>query len=895
MRPVVLTLGTHSSFWGRPLTSGSFRGCLRPRTTTASRFVSYKYLDQRLRFWEAERRRQNALEIPADSPHIEITCQPWGIVQSGKAGVTTPQHLTSSLPKSVSRRALVARKDGDQLWDMNRPLPESTQLEYFAWSGQMSPDNVPSASLEPAKEAGMSNQPNADVGQGVFWHTSAHLLGATVELLYGDRALLCNGPALPGKGFYYDFLLLKSAQVLSAVAPNYLTTAAADPKLSLNPTPADIQTRTNHLFSEPNNYHFLDQPDRDQLETTLRNMLATPMSIERMVVSRALAFQIFAYNPFKCHYITRIPDDHSVSLYKCGSFIDLCQGPHLKSTDPIRLIQVTKMTGAHWMPARPSPPPSGLDPVDSPTPVDIPTNIPFLNRVYGISFPNAEQHDKWQHSQELALQRDHRAIGKAQHLFSFDTKLSPGSVFLLPHGTRIAQRIFTMLRAHYRQFGFDEVMTPLIYKKELWETSGHWQNYADDMFIVTDRKQLRQLSTQAEPEVAAPKTDLDKTNDHTVQGELNLLDPTYRPSCCGDEAHAPADPDIFGLKPMNCPGHCLIFAERPRSHNELPLRLADFSPLHRNEASGALAGLTRVRKFHQDDGHIFCTPEQVFAEISQCLSFMDRIYGLFRFQDYELTLSTRPESNYMGSIEDWSRAEAALTEALNKTGRPWTLKPGDGAFYGPKIDIMVRDALDRTHQTATIQLDFQLPQRFQLRYMGADGALHSPVIIHRAILGSLERMLAILIEHYAGKWPFWLSPRQAKIVPVNHTKFFAYAHQVQRWLAHPAQYYREQWEQQSRNEEGLTNESSSAAKRAAPWDTLAEDFYFVDLDSSKVHSMGKTIREAQLAQYNFILVVGEKEVDTQTVNVRTRSGEMLGTLTIPEVIQLFRTAQAQFG
>ncbi|RKP34388.1 threonyl-tRNA synthetase [Dimargaris cristalligena] len=753
MRPVVLTLGTHSSFWGRPLTSGSFRGCLRPRTTTASRFVSYKYLDQRLRFWEAERRRQNALEIPADSPHIEITCQPWGIVQSGKAGVTTPQHLTSSLPKSVSRRALVARKDGDQLWDMNRPLPESTQLEYFAWSGQMSPDNVPSASLEPAKEAGMSNQPNADVGQGVFWHTSAHLLGATVELLYGDRALLCNGPALPGKGFYYDFLLLKSAQVLSA-------------------------------------------PDRDQLETTLRNMLATPMSIERMVVSRALAFQIFAYNPFKCHYITRIPDDHSVSLYKCGSFIDLCQGPHLKSTDPIRLIQVTKMTGAHWMPARPSPPPSGLDPVDSPTPVDIPTNIPFLNRVYGISFPNAEQHDKWQHSQELALQRDHRAIGKAQHLFSFDTKLSPGSVFLLPHGTRIAQRIFTMLRAHYRQFGFDEVMTPLIYKKELWETSGHWQNYADDMFI----------------------------------------------------AHAPADPDIFGLKPMNCPGHCLIFAERPRSHNELPLRLADFSPLHRNEASGALAGLTRVRKFHQDDGHIFCTPEQVFAEISQCLSFMDRIYGLFRFQDYELTLSTRPESNYMGSIEDWSRAEAALTEALNKTGRPWTLKPGDGAFYGPKIDIMVRDALDRTHQTATIQLDFQLPQRFQLRYMGADGALHSPVIIHRAILGSLERMLAILIEHYAGKWPFWLSPRQAKIVP-----------------------------------------------RAAPWDTLAEDFYFVDLDSSKVHSMGKTIREAQLAQYNFILVVGEKEVDTQTVNVRTRSGEMLGTLTIPEVIQLFRTAQAQFG
>jgi threonyl-tRNA synthetase len=430
----------------------------------------------------------------------------------------------------------------------------------------------------------------------------------------------------------------------------------------------------------------------------------------------------------------------------------------------------------------------------------------LLQRVYGVSFPSNGMLKQWQHLQEEAKKRDHRVIGKNQQLFMFH-QLSPGSCFFLPHGTRVFNTLANFIRDEYRRRGYDEVITPLIFKKQLWETSGHLKNYHEDMFMVSQG-----ISDASECE-------------HEDDGHKH------------DHHHHAADEgevDEFGLKPMNCPGHCLLFRESRRySYRELPVRLADFSALHRNEASGALTGLTRVRRFHQDDAHIFCTSDQVQREISECLAFIQHVYGVFGFT-FQLRLSTRPE-NYMGELSVWDSAEAQLRTALDEFGEPWTVNEGDGAFYGPKIDIVVTDALHRQHQCGTIQLDFQLPRNFELSYDGADGQDHTPIIIHRAVLGSIERMMAILIEHTGGKWPLWLSPRQVAVIPI------AEAH---------GEYAR-----------------SVAA-------TLERDggLKYIDvLDGSK--TLNKRVREAQVAGYNYILVVGDQEQAQEQVNVRTRDSQ----------------------
>ncbi|RUS26013.1 threonyl-tRNA synthetase [Jimgerdemannia flammicorona] len=449
--------------------------------------------------------------------------------------------------------------------------------------------------------------------------------------------------------------------------------------------------------------------------------------------------------------------------------------------------------------------------------------------------------------------RDHRHIGRAQSLFMIHP-LSPGSIFMLPHGTRIVHRLQDFLRREYRRYGYEEVMTPLIYKKDLWETSGHWQNYKEDMFLVRGGDEGKD------------ETDEQK-HGHGHDGHYEH-----------EHSHTEKGAEEYALKPMNCPGHCLIFDSTPRSWRDLPIRLADFSPLHRNEASGALSGLTRIRRFHQDDAHIFCTESQILPEITACLSFVDRVYSTFHFPHYDLTLSTRPETNFIGTPDEWHHAETSLTEALDTTGRPWTLKPGDGAFYGPKIDIMVKDILGRTHQTATIQLDFQLPRRFGLRYVDEQNRPQTPVIVHRAILGSVERMLAILIEHTGGRWPFWLSPRQAIVIPVA-TQFAGYAEEVARRIGGEGR----------KDEEGgadadLERNPESATRR----------LYYVDADTSPRDRLNKMIRDAQLAQYNFILVVGQKEVDAAVVNVRTRDGNVLGTMTVKEVRDMFTELTKRF-
>uniref|UniRef100_A0A8C1KYR0 threonine--tRNA ligase n=1 Tax=Cyprinus carpio TaxID=7962 RepID=A0A8C1KYR0_CYPCA len=388
-------------------------------------------------------------------------------------------------------------------------------------------------------------------------------------------------------------------------------------------------------------------------------------------------------------------------------------------------------------------------------------------------------------------------IHKEQDLLFFHD-LSPGSCFFLPKGAYIYNTLIEFIRSEYRKRGFQEVVTPNIYNSKLWQTSGHWQHYSENMFSFEVEK------------------------------------------------------EIFALKPMNCPGHCLMFDHRPRSWRELPLRLADFGVLHRNELSGALTGLTRVRRFQQDDAHIFCSMDQIESEIKGCLDFLRTVYDVFGFT-FKFNLSTRPEK-FLGEPEVWDQAEKQLENSLNDFGEKWVLNPGDGAFYGPKIDIQIKDAIGRYHQCATIQLDFQLPIRFNLTFVSHDGDdKKRPVIIHRAILGSVERMIAILTENYGGKWPLWLSPRQVMVVPVGPT-CEEYAQRVQ----------------QEFHRGGLMTD--------------------VDLDPGC--TLNKKIRNAQLAQYNFILVVGEKEKSSDTVNVRTRDNKVHGERSLTDCMERLKELKA---
>ncbi|XP_013860157.1 probable threonine--tRNA ligase 2, cytoplasmic [Austrofundulus limnaeus] len=412
-----------------------------------------------------------------------------------------------------------------------------------------------------------------------------------------------------------------------------------------------------------------------------------------------------------------------------------------------------------------------------------------LTRLSGVAFPGEKDREKWEREQEEARRRDHRRIGTEQELFFFD-KVSPGSCFFLPKGAHIYNTLTDFIKSEYRRRGFTEVVTPTLYSTALWERSGHWEHYGKNMFTVTSE---------------------------------------------GSQT--------FALKPMNCPAHCLMFEHRVRSWRELPVRWADFGALHRNELSGALGGLTRVRKFCQDDAHIFCTPEQLEEEIVACLDFVRSVYQVFGFS-FHCLLSTRP-TPCLGLPEQWDNAEQQLTRGLEQFGERWELNPGDGAFYGPKIDILIKDAIGRQHQCATIQLDFQLPIRFDLRYVSPDSELCRPVMIHRAVLGSLERMIAILAENFAGKWPLWLSPAQVMVIPVGGSNE-SYSRQV-------VQQFREAG-------------------------------FMVDMNDDQSSTLNKKIRSATLAQYNYIFVVGDKERESGTVNVRTRGNKQVGMRPTEEVL-----------
>ncbi|KAK7181874.1 hypothetical protein DPSP01_009474 [Paraphaeosphaeria sporulosa] len=429
---------------------------------------------------------------------------------------------------------------------------------------------------------------------------------------------------------------------------------------------------------------------------------------------------------------------------------------------------------------------------------------------------------------------DHRVIAKLHDLF-LTSPMSPGSPLLLPNGAYVFQKLQDFLRAQYPQFGYKEVITPTIYKKSLWEKSGHWDNYAEDMFSVQGRGATGQT----------------------------------------ENAQAGEDEE-FGLKPMNCPGHCLLFwgEGELKSYRDLPVRYADFSALHRNEISGSLTGLTRVRRFHQDDAHIFCRPDQILSEIEQTLKFVGMVYDTFNLGPYKLLLSTRPEENYIGTLEEWNRAEEQLTTALNNSGREWAINEGDGAFYGPKIDIILKDATGKEHQTATIQLDFQLPQRFDLQYQASpeeleagavsagdkniDPSCRRPVIVHRAIYGSLERFMALLIEHYNGSFPFWLSPRPAVVVTLNQKpELLEYAARVQSVLAGVL------------DPSHSNNAQTSADFKPTPRQ-LSAIHLPIDVDSS-ARQLGKKLREAHNKKYNHIIVIGAEEAKSQTVRLNIKN------------------------
>jgi len=592
-------------------------------------------------------------------------------------------------------------------------------------------------------------------GRDVFWHSSAHVLGECAEHEYGCR--LSHGPPT-AMGFFYDMALPPGQAVREAEWPS-------------------IETRAKKFTKEK-------------------------QAFERLEVSKENLRKLFGYSKYKMHYIEKfVPDGESSTVYRNGTLVDLCQGPHIQNTRKIEAFKIMKNSSAYFLGDQ---------------------NNDSLQRIHGVAFPSKQQLKDWEHFLEEAKKRDHQAIGQQQKLFMF-SKMSPGSPFLLPHGTRIFNALQAMLREQYWERGYQEVQTPNMYGVELWKTSGHWQHYQDDMFRV-----------QIKEDASDPLPLADKTPDGK---SLPPGEPKDK------------DKGVFGLKPMNCPGHCLMFRDEERSYRELPWRVADFGVLHRNEASGALSGLTRVRKFQQDDTHIFCTNEQVQHEIEALFDFMKHVYGLFGFP-FKFKLSTRPDG-YMGTIAEWDSAESRLKQALqNFRGDDWELNEGDGAFYGPKIDITIQDALMREYQCATIQLDFQGPQNFELEYRtsesGEDVHKHDssevrdpkapgagmarPVMIHRAIIGSFERFIAILCEHFAGKWPFWLSPRQILVIPVMKSAE-DYVREIQ-GIFHKARMY-------------------------------------VDIDVSG-NTLQKKIRSGQLAQYNFIF--GKS---TQSTDVPEYGGDLV--------------------
>ncbi|TPX52478.1 threonine---tRNA ligase [Synchytrium endobioticum] len=747
---------------------------LRPATLEVLRRSS-AYVSHRLRIWDECLQKQQQLQPASEPEQINITL-PDGRIHPAIKGVTTVSHVFR--PERLAN-AILAQVDS-RLTDVTTAILNDNCQVSLVRSDVKTP------------EALMA-----------MWHSGAHLLGAAIELQYGDDALLADGPALKSGGFYYDALLQAGG---TDRVKRRLSSLDCDNGCSL-PSIQDIERDIRRLIQPDSGIFSIKESELEMISRKMASIAESKTPFVRLAISREEAFRMFWYSPLKLYFLHHITPNDTVTVYRLGDFIDLCRGPHVQHAGQLAAFRIISTSAARW------------DSHDATAPHQI--HPQPLTRVTGIAFAQAKALQDWETAQAELKKRDHRVIGKAQSLFVHHP-LAPGSAFLLPHGARIARRVIDYIRSEYRVCGFSEVVTPLLYHKELWEISGHWENYKEDMFMVAG-------AVEMESRILGSHTH-DSHSPHTHSHSHAL--------------------EIHGLKPMNCPGHCLLFQTSARSYRDLPIRFAEFSPLHRNEASGALTGLTRVRQFHQDDAHIFCTPSQILSEIESTLSLIHRTYTRLGFTSYELSLSTRPETNYMGDLSQWDAAETALKQALVNTGREWSLSAG------------------RMHQTGTVQLDFQLPMRFDLKYQTDAGTMETPVIVHRAVIGSVERILAVLTEHHAGLWPFWLSPRQAIILPIKADDL-EYADKVRDALALP--------------------DCDIGGQNASYW----HRHYFVDVDRSN-NLLAKKVLNAQAARYNFSLVVGKTEREAGSVRVRKRGGEDLGMMSIEQVLALFRDLEVAY-
>ena len=543
-------------------------------------------------------------------------------------------------------------------------------------------------------------------GAWAFHHTTSHIMAQAIKRLY-PGVKLAIGPSV-ADGFYYD---------------------------------VDSETP-------------LTAEDLVKIEAEMKKIVKEALPITRFTKSREEAIAYFKEKeePYKVELIEDLPEDAEISFYQQGEFVDLCAGPHLMSTKPVKAFKLTSLAGAYWRGSEKN---------------------KMLTRIYGTSFTKKADLEEYLNRMEEAKKRDHRKLGKELGLFMMREE-GPGFPFFLPKGMVLKNTLLDYWREIHRKNGYVEISTPIMLSRHLWETSGHWDHYKENMYTTV----------------------IDDTD--------------------------------FAIKPMNCPGGILVYQSEPRSYRDLPLRMGELGLVHRHEKSGQLHGLMRVRCFTQDDAHIFMMPEQIRDEIKGVARLIDEVYQLFGFK-YHVELSTRPEDS-MGSDEDWEMATEALRGALDDLGLPYVVNEGDGAFYGPKIDFHLEDSIGRTWQCGTIQLDFQLPLRFNLEYTGADGEKHRPIMIHRVAFGSIERFIGILIEHFAGAFPTWLAPVQVKVLPISD-KYMDYANKV--------------------------------------LDDLKESGIRAEIDT-RAEKIGYKIREARLQKIPYMLVVGAKEEEEGKVSVRSR-------------------------
>ena len=512
--------------------------------------------------------------------------------------------------------------------------------------------------------------------------------------------------------------------------------------------------------------HTLTPEDLGKIEKEMSRIVKENLPITKSVMSRQEAIEFFKSKneDYKVELIEDLPEDAVISCYAQGDFIDLCAGPHVASTGKVKAFKLQSIAGAYWRGDEKN---------------------KMLQRIYGTAFEKKEELDAYLHMLEEAAKRDHRKLGKELGLFVIKEE-GPGFPFFLPKGMALRNELENFWREVHHDFEYDEIRTPIILNKQLWETSGHWEHYRENMYTTI------------------------------------------------------IDDEEYAIKPMNCPGGILVYQNEMHSYRDLPLRYAELGLVHRHELSGALHGLFRVRAFTQDDAHVFMLPEQMQSELMKVIELFDRIYSQFGLK-YHVELSTKPD-NAMGDDAIWEAATEALRNAIEAKGIDYVINPGDGAFYGPKLDYHIEDSLGRTWQCGTIQLDMNLPERFQIDYVGEDGQKHRPIMIHRACFGSMERFIGILTEHYAGAFPTWMAPVQVKVLPISE-KHVEYANQLAKQMRH--------------------------------------DYVRVEVDDRN-EKIGYKIRQAQMEKVPYMLVVGDKEMEDNSVNVRKHGGDELGTVPFDE-------------